>query len=80
MLDARMISNAVDLTIASYTMMGLKADQERRQALREAAAVHIRSHVKKGQDDVERLVVLGLKHLVSLEDREPTRALRSYGS
>jgi hypothetical protein len=73
-MDPRMISGAVDRAIASYTMMGMKADEERRQMLRETVAVHIRSHVEKGQVDMDRLVVLGLKHLVSLESRLPVRA------
>ena len=68
-----MLSSAVDRAIASYTMMGLRADQQRRETLREAVAVHLRAHVEKGQCDVDRLVVLGLKHLVSLENRAVVR-------
>ena len=73
-MNAQALSAALDRIMASYTMMGLTVDQEKRQMLRETVAVHVRGHVDKGQHDIDRLVVLGLKHLVSLEDnRIPLR-------
>ena len=68
------VSSAVDCAIANYTMMGLRSDQERRQALREDVTVHIRNQFDKGQHNIEQLTVLGLKHLVSLEGRYPLLA------
>jgi hypothetical protein len=66
-MSTQNIRTAVDRAIASYTMMGLRGDQQRRELLRETAAVHIQGHVDQGQDDPDRLVVLALKYLVSLE-------------
>ena len=76
-MDNRSVSAAVDRAITTYTMMGLRGDQEQRQALRENVTVHIRKQFDKGQHDIDRLTVLALKHLVSLEDRDPVRAGRS---
>jgi hypothetical protein len=66
-MSTQNIKTAADRAIASYTMMGMRGDQHRRELLRETAAVHIQGHVDRGEDDPDRLVVLGLKYLVSLE-------------
>lgn len=70
------VSTAVDCAIATFTMMGLRGDQEHRQALRENVTVHIRNQFDEGQHDIERLTVLALTHLVSLEGRDPPLARR----
>jgi hypothetical protein len=61
------ISTAVDRAMTSFTMMGMRGDQQKRQSMREAVRAHIQSEMERGQLDLDRLVVSGLKHLVSLE-------------
>jgi hypothetical protein len=75
-MSTNIISTAVDRTITSYTMMGLRGDEKRRQLLREAASEYIRGEYEKGQQDPDKLVVCALKHLVSLEGRHPARGPR----
>ena len=70
-MNTNMIAAAIDRTIFSYAMMGLRHDQPRRQLLREAVTVHILDQVDQGQDDLNLLVVNALKHLVSLEESRP---------
>ena len=67
------VTAAVDRTIHTYTLMGLRGDEERRGLLRETARQHIQSLAEQGQHDEDRLVVSTLKHLVSLEDRPLSR-------
>ena len=70
-MDPKALSAAVERAMASYTMMGLKGDEERRQDLRETVRKHIQDKVEGGERDVERLVVSALKYLVALENERP---------
>jgi hypothetical protein len=67
------VAAAVDRAIHTYTLMGLRGDEEWRGLLREAARQHIEGLTEQGQHDEDRLVVSTLKHLVSLEDRPLSR-------
>ena len=72
-MSTDVVANAVDRTIVTYTKMGLRGDQERRQMLREIAKEYIQGMFEQGQQDQDKLVVDALKHLVSLEGRPPLR-------
>ena len=70
-MNNNMLASAIDRTITSYTMMGRRHDQRRRQLLRGTVATHIQDQVDQGQHDLDLLVLSALKHLVSLEDDRP---------
>ena len=71
------IVTIVDRTIATYGSMGLRSDQKRRELLRAQVDEHVRLQFDRGEHDTERLLVLALRHLVSLEARDP-RERRRY--
>ena len=68
-MSTLIVGKAVDRTINTYTMMGMRGDEERRQSLREIIKDFIQDLFDRGQQDEDRLVVGALKHLVSLESR-----------
>ena len=57
--------------MASYTMRGLKGDEQQRQQLRETVRKHMQGEIARGEEDVDRLVASALKHLVAAEDKRP---------
>jgi hypothetical protein len=70
------ISSALDRTMNTYTWMGLRGDQERRQQLRGTVRTVIEGMFENGQHNEERLVVGALKYLVSLESRPLSTSVR----
>lgn len=75
-----MISSAVDRAIASYTMMGLRADEQRRQMLRKPLRCTLGVTSRMDRPTLSASRVLGLKHLVSMEKRERLRGRRMGGT
>ncbi len=75
-MDQNSISATVDRALLTYIMMGKSSDDARRQMLLVTAADYIRANLEKGETDPERLEMLALKHLVSLEQRPPLRIRR----
>ena len=63
------VSDAVSRAIATYTQMGTRGDQQRRQLLIETVRKHVQCMFEQGQHDKDKLVVGALKYLVSLEGR-----------
>jgi hypothetical protein len=72
-MDPKCVTAVVDRALMTYTAMGLRGDQEQRQALRDTVIEYISARIERGEHDAERLVVSALKHLVALENRDPER-------
>ena len=68
-MDTKTVKAAVDRTLATYTKLGLKGDEEYRDQLREVVTSYIERLNQRGEQDPEQLVALTLRHLRSLEPR-----------
>ena len=71
-MDARIVKAAVDRVLAAHTNLGLKGDAEHRQQLHEDVTSYIERLVQHGEHGVDELVANALRHLRSLEEREPS--------